>query len=381
MCKFHKDMSRAVATDSATGTFNPAHEAVIRVALSRYWLERYVAGGEVIDGYSPYPMATLSQQAAFAASGLKKSLQEVERETAEGIAFLKSCLTQLEQDHDPLTEGKLGLPFRTARDAFLDKAILDFYHGDPKSDFQFATAPGEEMLAPLYQAVAFFQNDEQTRNVLERMVTGRICTLYSAAPHQVNQAVMRTYERLPERIRAFLQKTGEYGGNILMGGFSGIAGHGVHYGAVLGAGAASGMASSANFALSGVFLAASYGIWDRVFGGRYRSRPEKRNAFIVQAFLTAAVALTGQALMEHHHSGTANHQNHNHAARRDELQKRVDTLIAQASPQELKNWQDTARTQGWTLREYLEKVCVTPQAQKAVIEQKKGQNPPVRQPE
>lgn len=85
--------------------------------------------------------------------------------------------------------------------------------------------------------------------------------------------------------------------------------------------------------------------------------------------------------MEHHHSGTANHQNHNHAARRDELQKRVDTLIAQASPQELKNWQDTARTQGWTLREYLEKVCVTPQAQKAVIEQKKEQNPPVRQPE
>ncbi len=379
MCKFHKEVSRAVATNPATGTLNPAYEAVIRVALSRYWLERYIEGGEIIDGYSPYPMATRAQQQAFAASGLKKPAGDIRQETANGIAFLRARLAQLEEEQGPLTAQGLGLPVKTARDAFLDKAILDFYRGDPKGDFRFATAPGEPLLAPLYRAVAYFQNDEQTRNVLERMVTGRICALYSAAPLQVRQAVMRAYERLPERAKAFLQKAGQYGGNILMGGFSGIAGHGVHYGAVLGAGAASGMAASANFALSGVFLAASYGIWDRVFGGRYRTTPEKRNAFIVQAILTATVAFTGQTLMSHHHDGTANHQNHH--GKTDELQQRVDSLIAQASPQELTNWQAAAKTQGWTLREYLEKVCVTPQSPLAETGKRRGEIPPVRRPD
>lgn len=377
MCKFHKEVSRMVATAPGRGIVSAPHEAVIRVALSRYWQERYVEGAELVDGYSPYPMATLSQQAAFEASGLKKPMDVVEREMQDGIKFLQSRLVALEMAQGPLTIESLGLPIAPARDAFIDKALLDFYRGDPKGDFRFADTPSDPILIPIHRAVSFFQNDPQSREVLERMVTGRICALYSAAPHQVNQKVMNAYERLPQRAKDFLQKVGQFGGNILLGGFSGIAGHGVHYGSVLGAGAVSGLAStSANIALSGTFLVASYGIWDRVFGGRYRSGPEKRNAFIVQAALTAAVAFAGQALMgghDHGQGGHEQHQHNHHHGNTDATRQRVDKLLAQAQPHELVNWNKTAKEQGWTLEEYLTNICVTLE-----VEKKEGAQPVFR---
>ena len=377
MCKFHKDVSRMVATDPLSGTVNQAHEAVIRVALSRYWLERYVAGGEVVDGYSAYPMATVAQQAAFAASGLAKPLDVVAREAQEGADFLRARLATWEQAQGPLTVPGLGLPMVTARDAFIDKAILAFYQGDPKGDFRFAGQVDEKALQPLHRAVAFLQEDAASRDVLERMVTGRVAVLYTQAPGQVKQSVMRAYERLPERAKNFLHQAGAAGGNIMMGGFSGLAGHGVHYGAIMGTSAMSGMASYANFALSGVFLAASYGVWDRVFGGRYRTFPEKRNALLVQTALTVSMAFGGFALMGHDHGqhgghggGHDHHQGHqmnfkSGPSPRESpvLQGRVQSLMQSASKDDLARWQASADEYGWTLQEFLENVCITqPQA-------------------
>lgn len=373
-----------VATDPVSGTVNQAHEAIVRVALSRYWLERYVAGGEVVDGYSAYPMATLAQQAAFAASGLARPAEVVAREAREGKAFLRARLAAWERAEGPLSVAGLGLPMATARDAFIDKAILAFYQGDPKGDFRFAGQVQEQALQPLHRAVAFLQDDASSRAVLERLVTGHISALYTAAPAQVNKSVMRAYERLPERAKNFLHQAGAAGGNILMGGFSGLAGHGVHYGAIMGtgamSGAMSGMASYANFALSGAFLAASYGVWDRVFGGRYRTFPEKRNALLVQTALTVSMAFGGFALMGHdHHPGGhgdhhGDHQGHMNyksgpSPRADAaLQQRVQTLLQSASKDDLARWQANADEYGWTLQEFLENVCITQPAAAAEAE-------------
>lgn len=372
MCKFHKDVSRMVATDPLSGTVNQAHEAVIRVALSRYWVERYVAGGEVIDGYSAYPMATVAQQEAFAVSGLAKPLDVVVQETREGADFLRARLAAWEQAEGPLSVQGLGLPMATARDAFIDKAILSFYQGDPKGDFRFVAQADEHALQPLHRAVAFLQEDLASLAMLERMVTGRIATLYTQAPGQVKQSVMRAYERLPERAKNFLHQLGAAGGNIMMGGFSGLAGHGVHYGAIMGTSAMSGMASYANFALSGVFLAASYGVWDRVFGGRYRTFPEKRNALLVQTALTVSMAFGGYALMGHDHgqhgeSHGGHDRHHGHRTYKSgpspreaaAVQERVQKLMQAASKDDLARWKANADEYGWTLQEFLENVCIT----------------------
>lgn len=299
MCNFHESVAVRAATDE-TGNIHAGHRVVIRVALSRFWAERYVEGGENVNGYNPYPLATKEQQAAFERSGLKRPLSEVEREETEAIAFLRGKMAALEAQQD-LSAKALKLPIATARESFIDMAISHFYKGDPKGEFSLVDTVERDDLKPLHQAVSRLHADPQTRNVLERLVQGKICTLYSQAPEQVNQTLVDAYENLPERVRRVSAGLSQYGGNIILGGFSGLIGHGVHYGSVLGAGIAAGTASSANLALSGVFLLASYGGWNKFFGGQYQGMKQQVSAFAVQAGLTVAIALGAQSLLEHDH--------------------------------------------------------------------------------
>ncbi len=299
MCNFHESVAVKAATDD-NGKIHAGYRTVIRVALSRFWAERYVEGGESVNGYNPYPLATQEQQAAFERSGLKKPLAEIEKKQSDGITFLLEKLAIIEQTQD-LTAKALKLPVATAREAFIDMAIAAFYEGDPKGDFYLVPTLQRDDLKPLHRAVYALHNDPQTRYVLENLVKGQICTLYTEAPSKVNQTLIDTYESLPERVKAVSARLAKYGGNIVLGGFSGIIGHGLHYGSVLGAGVAAGTASSLNLALSGVFLIASYGGWNKLFGGQYRGAKEQVSAFAVQAGLTVAIAFGSQSLIQHDH--------------------------------------------------------------------------------
>ncbi len=152
------------------------------------------------------------------------------------------------------------------------------------------------------------------------------------------------------------------GGHIMMGTVSGLAGHGVHYAAILGGGAASWVPAYTNFALSGVFLAASYGVWDRVLGGRYKTFPERRNALLIQTALTVTMAFGGFALMGHdhdHHQGHMNYKSGPSPREDSDLQKRVQALMQSASADDLARWKANADEYGWTLQEFLENVCIT----------------------
>jgi hypothetical protein len=103
----------------------------------------------------------------------------------------------------------------------------------------------------------------------------------------------------------------KFGGNIVLGGFSGLVGHSVHYASVLGAGIAAGAASTAtNFGLSALFLGASYGGWHQLFGGKYQSGKQQGIAFGVQAGLALGVMVAAQGIMGHDHGG----HDHMHSA-------------------------------------------------------------------
>lgn len=300
MCNFHEAVAVSAATDPVTGKLHAGHKAVIRVALSRYWAERYVDGAEDVNGYNPYPLATQEQQAAFARSGLSRPADTAAREEERGLAFLRAKIAELERHQDLSTKG-LRLPPATAREPFMDLAIANIYTGDPRGKFDVAASVDRKDLQPLHRAVSFLHQDAQTRDVLESLVKGKICTLYTQAPSQVNRTLVDAYEKLPTPVRKASETALKYGGNVVLGGFSGILGHGVHYGSVIGAGLASGTAASANIALSAVFLAASYGGWQGLFGGRYKSAKQQVNAFAVQAGLTLAIAFGAQSMMSHDH--------------------------------------------------------------------------------
>ncbi len=300
MCNFHESVAIAAATDPVTGKVHAGHKAVLRVALSRYWASSYIQGAENVDGYNFYPLATQEQQSAFALSGLKRPMAEVQRNEEEGIAFLRRRISELEQAMD-LSPKTLKLPVPTARSSFIDLAIDKIYEGDPKGDFNVAESVDRADLEPLRRAISVLHSDKETSEVLERLVKGKICALYTDAPERVNATLINAYERLPEQAKETTRSLAQYGGNFLLGGFSGLVGHSVHYASVLGAGVAAGAASNLNMGLSAVFLAASFGAWHQAFGGQYRAAKEQVGAFVVQAALTFAVAVSAQELMPHNH--------------------------------------------------------------------------------
>ena len=311
MCNFHQAVALRAATDPETGIFNAGHRAVIRVALSRYWAERYVEGGDKVNGYNPYPLATREQQDAFERSGLKRPLQDVEADEISGIAILRAKLAEIEKTQNLSVKG-LKLPPVTAREPFLDMAIDTMYVGDPRGIFRLIDTAPRPDLVPLHRAVQDLHHDPEARMVLENLVKGKICTLYIQAPQQVNQKLVEFYERLPQNMRDAGAAISRFGGNIILGGFSGLLGHSVHYASVLGAGIAAGAASTAtNIGLSAIFLGASYSGWHQLFGGKYQNAKQQGIAFGVQAGLALGVMMAAQGILGHEHSG----DEHMHSAK------------------------------------------------------------------
>lgn len=300
MCNFHNAVALRAAADPQTGKVDPAYQVVIQLALSRYWAERYIEGGEKVNGYNPYPLATHDQQSAFERSGLKRPLAEVELDENRLIGLIRRKMSELATKHDLSVSG-LGLPIATARAAYIDMAVMELYEGDPKGNFQVAKKPSRSDLTAVHRAVSYLHEDPEISMALEQLVKGKICTLYTEAPQKVRGWMIEGFENLPELARKTGERLSHYAGSIMLGGFSGLIGHSVHYASVLGAGLLAGTASYANLALSGVFLLASYAGWHQGFGGRYRSVREQAGAFGVQAGLTVAMAFGAQSLLGHDH--------------------------------------------------------------------------------
>lgn len=301
MCNFHESVAARVATDPVTGKIDAGHKAIIRVALSRYWASAYVDGADQVDGYNFYPLATKRQQAAFERSGLRQPLTEIEAAEEEGVNYLRERLCALSAKYD-LSPAALKLPAAFAREAFIDLAIDCFYEGVPRDGLSLVDSVTLPQLRPLHKIVKAIHADPECSQTLEKLVQGKIATLYIQAPEKTQPQVMHLYESLPAPVKSAASAISKFGGNILLGGFGGLVGHGMHYAAVLGAGIAAGTASTMNFAMSGMFLLASYAGWHEIFGGKYRGPREKTSALAVQAAMTFAIAVGVQQAMPENHS-------------------------------------------------------------------------------
>lgn len=300
MCNFHNAVAVLAATDPVTGKINLAEKIVIQIALSRYWAERYVEGGDKVNGYNPYPLALREQQAAFERSGLKKPLPEIEKAEVILIDCVRVALQDLGKFQD-ISYHALGLPIRTALADFVDMAVMNLYEGDPKGAFNIVDKPARADLVPIHRAISYLHANPEVSSALEELVKGKIAALYILAPGQVNHSLINAYESLPETARVKLGKLSKFGGNIALGGFSGMIGHSIHYGSVLGAGITAGTASSLNLGLSGFFAAASYAGWHQFFGGKYRDFKNQAYAMGLQVGLAAGVAFGAQPFLGHNH--------------------------------------------------------------------------------
>ena len=123
MCKFHKDLARAVATNPDTGEFHAGHYAVALVGMFPR-LEEYIPDMFGCDGFVPKHMAGQEVQDmlntaeklhdyVYHADGSLKSLEEVrtaeETFREDHLGFLRAAMLEIAAKHD-LSEEGLNFP-------------------------------------------------------------------------------------------------------------------------------------------------------------------------------------------------------------------------------------------------------------------------------
>lgn len=249
MCKFHKDIARAIATHPETAEFHPGYYAVALVAMHPR-LEEYIPQMFGCDGFVPAQMAGDDVQAyleqseplkhyVFHKDGSTKTLNEIQREEEQyrkdTLGTLRSAIIQIAQTHD-LSEDGLKFPdyekhvadgFKTNETAspdprmngpFLDVAVVHCYEGyrqeqvpmglfgetwDGKTEY-FADRPltirsdapaqnNPEIrgydLAPIIAAVRNYHRIEGVREVIERMFCHAVSRIFRQAPDDVEKGI------------------------------------------------------------------------------------------------------------------------------------------------------------------------------------------------
>jgi hypothetical protein len=149
MCKFHKDVARDIATDPATGEFNPGQYSVALVAMAKFRIEQYMPAMHGCDGYAPSMMVTEAAVKALDDSGLKRPAQEIAAYRDATVAALKSAMALTAQSADLSLEG-LNIPDAITKDGykhcarmaadvtkngpFLDEAVVQLFEGYDDAD-------------------------------------------------------------------------------------------------------------------------------------------------------------------------------------------------------------------------------------------------------
>lgn len=236
MCKFHKDVAMAVATDPVTGSVDPLRYSITLCALAKYWIDKYMPDMGYQDGYSNYEMSTSAARTAFAHSGLEQNLRTAREGQAERIEFLRTSVdTVIEQMG--LTPDALHLPKKPHKSPrFLDSVMLNIYEGDPKIEWELKDDEdvSNEKHKPLRHVLERIFAVEGYKDAIEASLKSSISNLFIQAPAQINSHLLKAYDNLPKGFRTAFGSCSLHGGggalthlavcgglNSAIGGFSG----------------------------------------------------------------------------------------------------------------------------------------------------------------
>lgn len=159
-----------------------------------------------------------------------------------------------------------------------------------------------------------------------------------------------------------------YGIHAVFGAAAGLLGHGVHAVGGLVQALPAAVIPYAQGGAAALLLAVGYGAWHAV-RGEGASSFDRLKVLGVQAAFAAAAGVAGYGLPLHHggHNHAAHEQrfNSDKPSPRDDaaVQARVQKLLTHAKADDLARWQARADQYGWTLKEFLENVCITQPAE------------------
>lgn len=328
MCKFHKDIARAIATDAATNQFDPALYSVALVVMAKYRIEQHMPEMFGCDGYSAYQMATPQAQGAFARSGLTVPQAEIDTYHAAHINDLRRAIVDATRGL-PVSIKGLNLPKNPVKDVrFLDEATVELFDGPGyytkhnqqskgkpdgavmgyvADEINLTASAHDPKFEPIRQAAAAFLAYEGVETVLEQMFKHSLASKFQAAPDQVNPTLLRAYNALPNGLRSAFKTCAS-----CMGGAGGGALTG-HIGCVValassGAGNAA-LSTGASLGLSGVFTAAGLGAW---YGLRGRFAGMAERGVVLTGALGGMALMVGVHMSGGHHTGHTQHPSPSH---------------------------------------------------------------------
>jgi hypothetical protein len=144
MCKFHKDVARDIATDPATGEFNPGKFSVALLAMAKFRIEQYMPPMHGCDGFAPAKMTTDEAVKALDDSGLKKPLADIRAYRDAHIEAMWAAMNLTAQSCDLSLQG-LNIPDNITKDGykhcakmpaditkagpFMDEAVVQLFEG------------------------------------------------------------------------------------------------------------------------------------------------------------------------------------------------------------------------------------------------------------
>jgi hypothetical protein len=237
MCKFHKDVAMAVATDPFSGSVDPLRYSITLCALAKFWVDKYMPYMGYQDGYSNYEMSTAAAQHAFQISGLEKDIEKARAGQAERITFLRCSADTVIADLR-LTRAALNLPKHPEKSPhFLDTVMMGIYEGDPTTEWELKNTSviSNKEFWPLRDALDVIYRIPGYKGAIEESLKSSISQLFLQAPHQVHHHLLTVYDKLPTGLRTAFGSCSLHGGggalthlvvcgglNSAIGGFSGF---------------------------------------------------------------------------------------------------------------------------------------------------------------
>lgn len=144
MCKFHKDVARDIATDPATGQFDPGKYSVALMAMAKFRIEQYMPSMHGCDGFVPEKMFTPEAIRALEESGLKKPEAEIQAYRDAHIDAMRAAMALTAEAYDLSLKG-LNIPDNITKDGykhcekmpadltkngpFMDEAVVQLFQG------------------------------------------------------------------------------------------------------------------------------------------------------------------------------------------------------------------------------------------------------------
>lgn len=236
MCKFHKDVAIAVATDPHTGSVDPLRYSVTLCAIAKFWIDKYMPDMGYQDGYSNYEMSSKTARQSFENSGLEKDLLRAREGQPDRVEFLRSVADKVIAEMK-LTAGSLHLPKRPDKSPhFLDSVMLGIFEGDPQIELVLkkgSDVPNEKH-KPLRDVMERLYQEDGYKDALEASLKSSVANLFIQAPELINPQLLKAYDHLPTGFRTAFGSCSLHGGggalthlvvcgglNSAIGGFSG----------------------------------------------------------------------------------------------------------------------------------------------------------------